>query len=89
MPPIDMFTYSATALADPASAALAITPSDGSDLLMVPRALYCTGAGTVQVTMRAGGDPVILPMLVGTPLPVRVTRVWATGTTATGIVGVW
>ena len=87
--PDDEFRYNSTGLTGPASKAAAITPSDTVDLTSVPRALYCTGEGTVRVTMRLGGDPVDLPMLVGIPLPVRVTRVWDSGTDATGIVGVW
>lgn len=88
----DPFELHATGLDSPASHAAAITPDDDMDLLAVgdvPRALYCTGDGVVRVTMRNGGDPVTLPMIAGVPLPVRVSRVWATGTTATGIVGVW
>lgn len=86
---MDRFANNSTSLDSPASDAAAITPSDSADLSVIPRALYCTGDGTVRVTMRNGGDPVTLPMIYGVPLPVRVSRVWATGTTATGIVGVW
>nr|WP_254656134.1 hypothetical protein [Ketogulonicigenium vulgare] len=70
----------------PASNAASITPSNTDDLPHVPRALYALGEGNVRVTMRGGGDPVVLPILVGVPLPVRVSRVWASGTTATGLV---
>lgn len=84
----DPFSTYSSGLEAPANNAAAITPSDATDLGTVPRALYATGAGTVSVVMR-GGATVTLPMLAGVPLPVRVTRVRATGTTATGIVGVW
>lgn len=78
-------------LTSPARRAAAIAGSNTVDLPgdQIPRALYCTGAGNVRVTMLGGGDPVVLPMIPGIPLPARVTRVWVTGTTATGIVGVW
>lgn len=89
MPQVDPYLYHGAGLSDPAIYAAAITPSDSADVPTVPRALYCTGDGNVVVTMRNGGDPVTLPMIAGVPLPVRVSRVWATGTTATGIVGVW
>lgn len=85
----DAFAGACPELESPASFAMAITPSDSDDLTHVPRALYCLSAGTVRVTMRSGGDPVTLPILPGTPLPVRISRVWASGTTATGIVGIW
>ena len=55
-------------------------------------AFFFGGTGimaAVRVTMLGGGDPVVLPMLVGIPLPARVIRVWSGAeTTATGIVGV-
>ncbi|WP_323041158.1 spike base protein, RCAP_Rcc01079 family [Gemmobacter sp.] len=86
---MDPFLYHGSGLESPANDAIAITPSDAADLATVVRALFCTGDGTVRVTMRGGGDPVTLPMIAGVPLPARVRRVWATGTTATGIVGVW
>lgn len=85
----DAFPHHGSGLESPASYAAAITPNDSTDLSDVPRALYCTGDGTVRVTMRGGGSAVDLPMIAGVALPVRVSRVWATGTTATGIVGVW
>jgi hypothetical protein len=86
---MDYFDNRLASLDSPASAASAIVPSDTVDLAVVPRALYCTGDGNVRVTMRDGGSPVTLPIVAGVPLPVRIRRVWATGTTATGIVGVW
>ncbi|RID91557.1 hypothetical protein D2N39_12715 [Gemmobacter lutimaris] len=85
----DAFLYNTSGLESPASNAAAITPSDSVDLANVPRALYALTDGTVRVTMRGGGSPVTVQMIAGVPLPFRVTRVWATGTTATGIVGVW
>lgn len=89
MPAEDYFKHYGAGLDSPAENAAAITPSDSTDLPVVVRALYCIGTGSVVVTMRGGGAAVTLPMVAGAPLPVRVTRVWATGTTATGIVGVW
>lgn len=85
----DAFAGACPELESPASFAADITPSDTTDLDTVPRALYCLKGGDITVTMRAGGDPVTLPMLTGVPLPVRVRRVWSTGTTAEDIVGVW
>jgi hypothetical protein len=84
----DHFQNHVSGLEAPATAAEAISPDDSADLPTIPRALYATGAGEVTVTM-INGNTVTLPILAGTPLPVRVSRVWASGTTATGIVGVW
>lgn len=85
---IDPFKRFAPGLESPAVAAAEIAPSDTEDLATVPRALFATGAGVVRVTMLSGQD-VTLPILAGPALPVRVTRVWATGTSATGLVGTW
>ncbi|ADO41577.1 spike base protein, RCAP_Rcc01079 family [Ketogulonicigenium vulgare] len=87
--PNDYFQSMSGGLESPAAQAVAITTSNTADLSVFPRALYATTAGTVRVTMMEGGAIVTLPILVGVPLPVRVRRVWTTGTTASGIVGVW
>lgn len=89
MPQEDAYRFHAGGMDSPATRAAAITPSDGVDVAVVPRALYCLVSGTVRVTVRDSVAPVDLYMLAGVPLPLRVVRVWATGTTATGIVGVW
>ena len=64
----------------------AVTPSDTADL---PRPgteyLMATGAGTVKVTFTTGEvDTITLPANVWTRANVK--RVWAGGTTATGII---
>lgn len=80
----DQFNSYATELDSPAVSAVEITPADGADLAWTSRALYVGGQGDVKVTT-CGGDTVTFVGLVGL-LPVRVKRVFATGTTATGIV---
>lgn len=70
----------------PYTRAAAVTPNDSADLADVASALWIGGAGAVKVTT-AGGDAVTLSAaLAGTIIPVRVSRVWATGTAATNIV---
>ena len=85
----DAFQHHGTGLESPANFAKAITPSDSADLSDLPRALYAAVDGAVRVTLRSGGDPVSFARIAGVPLPLRVKRVWATGTTASGLVGVW
>lgn len=65
--------------------AAAVTPADGSDL---PRAgrLYVGGAGAVKVTTVAGTDVTFSAVPAGTVLPVRVKKVFSTGTVATNMV---
>jgi len=62
-----------------------ITPDDGTDLAVVAIAITCkTAAGNVVITTVDGVDRTY-PITLGEILPVGITRVKATGTTATGI----
>lgn len=63
-----------------------ITPADGVDLAVDVRAIIVNGAGNVAVT-RSDGVNVVIPLPVGM-FPLSIRRVKATGTTATGLVGV-
>ncbi len=72
-------------LHDPARRLHEVTPSDTADLPWPARALTCLVEGDVRVTS-SGGDTATLHMFAGGCLAVQVRRVWATGTTATGIV---
>jgi hypothetical protein len=87
---VDTFLTYQTPLHDPYSDAAAVTTSDANDLTNISRALYVGVAGDVTVTM-AGGEANILFKAVpaGTVLRIRVSRVWATGTTATNITALW
>ena len=84
----DPFENHATKLESPPRNAMDVTPSDTVDLPIIPRALHCTGTGVVRVTL-VGVGTVTLPLVFGVPLSGHFRRVWATGTTATGIVAVW
>ena len=71
----------------PAPRAAAITPSDTVDLPWITRAIYVGGAGDVKVDMGDSGTAIPFTAVpVGTVLPIRVKRVYATGTTATNLV---
>lgn len=72
------------------SAAVAVVPSDAVDLAVPSRALYVGGAGDVTAIMTRGGNTVVFKAVpVGTTLPVSVSRVMVTGTTATNIVALY
>lgn len=68
-----------------------VTPSDSADLPNGPcDALACTGAGAIPVQLVAGGATImatstITSLTANTILPIQVSRVLATGATATGI----
>lgn len=65
----------------------AITPNDGADLAKVTRGLIIQTGGAVKVT-RPDGVAVTLSLPAG-QLSLRIARLWATGTTATGFTGLW
>lgn len=74
----------------PASNAEAVTPSDSTELTYTSRALYVGVGGNISVEMAKTGDAVIFKNVpTGTILPVRVTRVNSTSTTATDIVSIY
>lgn len=75
------------ALSDPAQYAAAITPNDSTDLPQECRSVYVGVAGNIHLTT-VGGSTVTLAVVAGM-LPISVRRVYATGTTATGLVALW
>ncbi len=67
--------------------ALDLLKSDSADLPN-PVMVQCKGnAGTIKFTDVAGNPPLTLNLAAGEMLNVQVSRVWATGTTATGLIG--
>lgn len=85
----DKFEQYADSLEGPFTASSAVTPNDDADIAMISRGILVGVSGSVQVTMESG-DVITIPTLVaGVVHPIRVKRVHATGTTATGIVSFW
>lgn len=84
----DTFSSHAESLTSPPSHLVAVTPDDGQDLPAVSRALNVAASGAVQITT-AGGDTVSVTVAAGVVFPVRARRIWAAGTTATGIVAMY
>ena len=82
----DRFETHALGLTSPATRAFAITPQDGSDLSQSVRALNVAVSGQVRVTT-VEGDTADIHIAAGLAFPIRARRVHASGTTATGIVG--
>lgn len=73
----------------PATNAVAVTPDDATDLTVTSRALYVGGAGNVVVIMDGGQTVTFTGVPAGTILPIRVSRVKSTSTTATSILSLW
>jgi len=85
----DKFSNYHSGLESPAERAFAITGNDSTDLTVFPRAIYVGGAGNVKVTTLGGDTVTFSGALAGTILPVRVARVFSTGTTATNLLGLY
>lgn len=66
-----------------------ITPSDDDDLTLITRAISIAAEGTLRIIDESGND-VTIPsgaLATGISHPIRATKVMATGTSATGILG--
>lgn len=88
MSAIDSFKSNARSPAGgPAHLAL-LTPSDSLDLAHVTQWLYLAEAGTLRVTTR-GGQTLTTPVMAAGWHLLELTRIHATGTTATGIMAGW
>lgn len=77
---------SAAGLNFPAEHAETVTPSDSVDLGVVSRSLYVGSAGNVSVVMLSGATVTFANVTSGSMLPIRVSRVRSTNTTASSIV---
>ena len=83
---VDKFASAQTGLSSPITGSVAITPSDSTDLAITTRGILVDVAGNVKVTfVDDTTDTVNLAASMWHGM--RVKRVWATGTTATGIHG--
>ena len=86
----DTFRNFSEGLTSPARNVEVVTPADGTDLINVSREVYVGSAGDLTVDMLDGGTNVtFVNVPAGSRLPYRVTRVYATGTTASDIVSVF
>jgi hypothetical protein len=72
-------------MTDPAQGAFAVTPSDST--VIQARALYVGVAGDVAVVTEGRDASVVFKAAPVGILPVQVTKVLSTGTTATNILG--
>ena len=82
----DAFLGHARNASGPATSIFAISPDDATDLPQVTTSLNVATPGTIRVTTLDGsvGD---IRVEAGRAIAVRASRVWLTGTTATGIHG--
>lgn len=84
---IDDFASIQSSFGSDISHLAAITPDDSNDLVHVTRAIYIGAVGTLKVTT-IGGETVTLPsglLAANVGHRIRISRIWATGTSATPI----
>lgn len=89
MPAVDTFSRFQQDNFSPLTHAVAVTPHNTNELEYVTRALYVGATGDVKVTMQDSGEVTFVDVPTGTTLPIRVTKVFATGTDASSIVALW
>lgn len=75
-------------LIDPGDGGFDITPSDTEDLAVPARGLYVGTTGDVTVDMINGDTLTFVSLTGGIVHPIRVRRVYSTGTDATDIIGI-
>ncbi len=73
---------------DSGPGALAVTPSDTATIRHT-RGVYVGVTGDLAVTMLEGNSVTFVAVPAGALLPIRVSQVLATGTTATSIVAIF
>jgi len=81
--------YHTASASAPAHGAVAVTPGNSTDIRPT-RSLFVGGTGDVTVDMATEGTNVTFTAVpAGSILPIQVTRVYSTGTTATFIVALY
>ena len=82
----DQFEQLAPGLDAPSGEFEAITPSDTTDLTMPTRAVYVGTAGNITAVDLTGTAVVFSSVPAGAILPIRASRINATGTSASNLV---
>lgn len=86
MPAINTFEPFYTTLNDPTENLEEITPSDSAELNFISRAVLATTGGIITVDMAGTGTNKPIPIAAGQFLPIRIKKVYATGTSASGLI---
>ena len=76
-------------LSQSAKHAFIITPSDTLLLPHITDWVWVGALGNLTVTMMSGEQVTFTAVPAGTRLDIRVGQVWAAGTTASNLLGLW
>lgn len=82
----DRFQNSSPSIAGPASHGFAVAPSDSSLLSETTRGVYVGTGGNIAALLLSGASVTFTSVPSGALLPVRLTKIMATGTSASNIV---
>lgn len=83
----DTFSKYANGLSSPAREAFAIAPDDAAELARLPKALMVGTGGSLKLRAFDSAADVTVVVQPGQIVPIRARFVRATGTTASGLVG--
>ncbi len=89
MAAVDDFASFQDSLSLPCRNAAAVTPSDSTDLTDVTKYVWVGSTGNMVVVTAGGQTVTITGIPNGTLLPIRVSRIKSTSTTASNILALW
>lgn len=73
----------------PGEHAFAVTPHNTNQLTHSTRGIYVGATGNLKVTTVGGEEITFTGVAAGVVHPIAAIIIWSTGTTATGIVGLY
>ena len=76
-------------LTDPIESAFVVTPDDNTDLIRDTRGVYVGSSGDLRVDLVGEVTTVFSGLAAGIIHPIRVRKVYSTGTDAASILGVY
>jgi hypothetical protein len=85
----DTFDSSTPGLTSPLERGFAVTPHDTNALSFVTRELFIGTGGNIALELKHGDSITLNNVPDGARLPYRVSKLLATGTTASDIVGLY
>lgn len=67
----------------------AVSPDDNANLPIGLKEIWVGGAGILVVTLLGGDTVTLIGVAAGVKLTLNIIKVWSTGTTTTGLVGLY
>lgn len=68
---------------------VSITPNDGANLANATKAIYCSEISTIKIDTVNNQTVTISNLANGIWHPIQAKKIYATGTSATGLLGSW